>query len=83
MAAGLTRGIQSILEHGYLYKVERPHALPEGTHQRRTLVAGCFRYEDIRYEEYGVIVELDGQQAHPEGERWRDTGETTSALRVG
>jgi very-short-patch-repair endonuclease len=20
-----------------------------------------------------VIVELDGQQAHPEGERWRDT----------
>lgn len=66
-------GIQSILEHGYLYKVERPHGLPEGSHQRQTPVAASFRYEDIRYEEYGVIVELDGQRAHPEGERWRDT----------
>jgi very-short-patch-repair endonuclease len=66
-------GIQSILEHGYLYKVERPHGLPEGNRQRQTPVAASFRYEDVRYEEYGVIVELDGQQAHPEGERWRDT----------
>jgi very-short-patch-repair endonuclease len=66
-------GIQSILEHGYLHKVERPHGLPEGNRQRQTLVAASFRYEDIRYEKYGVIVELDGQQAHPEGERWRDT----------
>jgi Transcriptional regulator, AbiEi antitoxin len=66
-------GVQSILEHGYLYRVERPHGLPAGTHQRRTRSAESSRYEDVRYEEYGVIVELDGQQAHPDGERWRDT----------
>ena len=66
-------GIQSILERGYLYKVERPHGLPEGRRQRRTPDGGSSKYEDVRYEEYGVIVELDGQQAHPNGERWRDT----------
>lgn len=65
-------GVHSILERGYLYKVERPHGLPEGSRQRRTRSGATNRYEDIRYEEYGVVVELDGQQAHPEGERWRD-----------
>ena len=66
-------GVHSILEHGYLHRVERPHALPEGARQRRSRYGATSRYEDIRYEEYGVVVELDGQQAHPEGERWRDT----------
>lgn len=66
-------GVQSILEHGYLYKVERPHGLPAGTRQLRTSDGSSARYEDVRYEEYGVIVELDGRQAHPDGERWRDT----------
>jgi hypothetical protein len=66
-------GIQSILERGYLYKAERAHGLPEGTRQSLTRVGGSSRYEDVRYEDYGIIVELDGQQAHPDGERWRDT----------
>jgi len=65
-------GVESILEHGYLYRVERPHGLPAGVRQRRTRTAGTSRYEDVRYEEYGVIVELDGQRAHPDGQRWRD-----------
>jgi hypothetical protein len=65
-------GVESILEHGYLYRVERAHGLPEGARQRWTRVGGISRYEDIRYEEYGVIVELDGGAAHPAGERWRD-----------
>jgi len=67
-------GVESILEHGYLYRVERPHGLPQGSRQRRIRVGGTSRYEDIRYEEYGVIVELDGVAAHPDGERWRDIG---------
>jgi hypothetical protein len=65
-------GVESILEHGYLYRVERAHGLPEGARQRRTRAGGASRYEDVRYEKYGVIVELDGQAAHPEGERWQD-----------
>jgi Protein of unknown function (DUF559) len=47
-------------------------ALPEGSRQRRTPDGASSRYEDVRYEKYAVIVELDGQQAHPDGERWRD-----------
>jgi hypothetical protein len=72
-------GVHSILERGYLYRVQRPHGLPEGSRQRRTRSGATYRYEDIRYEEYGVIVELDGQQAHPEGERWRDTRRDNSS----
>lgn len=66
-------GVQSILEHGYLCRVERAHGLPEGDRQWRTRAGGISRYEDVRYEDYGVIVELDGRAAHPEGQSWRDT----------
>jgi very-short-patch-repair endonuclease len=65
-------GVESILEHGYLYRVERAHGLPEGKRQRHTRAGGTWRYEDVRYDKYGVIVELDGQAAHPDGERWKD-----------
>jgi very-short-patch-repair endonuclease len=65
-------GVETILERGYLHRVERAHGLPEGKRQRRTRASGTSRYEDVRYEKYGVIVELDGQAAHPEGERWKD-----------
>jgi Protein of unknown function (DUF559) len=65
-------GVESILERGYLYRVERPHGLPEPVRQRRTRVGGTSRYEDVRYEKYGVIVELDGQESHPAGRRWQD-----------
>jgi len=65
-------GVASILEHGYLYRVERPHGLPPGRRQRRTRSGGAWRYEDVRYEEYGLIVELDGREAHPASDHWRD-----------
>jgi hypothetical protein len=66
-------GVQSILERGYLYRVERAHGLPEAVRQLWTRPDRTSRYEDIRYEEYGVSIELDGEAAHPVGERWRDT----------
>jgi Transcriptional regulator, AbiEi antitoxin/Protein of unknown function (DUF559) len=72
-------GVHSILEHGYLYRVQLPHGLPEGSRQWRTRSGATCRYEDIRFEEYGVVVELDGQQAHPEGQRWRDTRRDNSS----
>jgi hypothetical protein len=72
-------GVHSFLEHGYLYRVQLPHGLPEGTRQRRTRSGVAYRYEDVRFEEYGVVVELDGQRAHPEGERWRDTRRDNSS----
>jgi hypothetical protein len=76
-------GVHSILEHGYLYRVERPHGLPAGSRQRRTRSGGTARYEDVRYEEYGVIVELDGQAAHPDGERWRDARRDNASAATG
>lgn len=56
------RGTHSVLEHGYLHRVERAHGLPTGTRQRRrggTRVA----YEDVGYDG-GAVVELDGFAFH-------------------
>ena len=48
------------------------------------------RYLDNLYEEYGLCVELDGNQAHPEDQRWQDlrrinaiTAEGVVTLRYG
>ena len=65
-------GVQSPLEHGYLYGVERPHGLPAGVRQRRVVAANACTYQDVHYQRYLVIVELDGRAAHPELQRWRD-----------
>jgi hypothetical protein len=76
-------GVHSVLEHGYLYRVERPHGIPRGVRQRRIRVNGVTRYEDVRYEEYGVIVELDGRTAHPDGERLRDMHRDNASAAAG
>jgi hypothetical protein len=34
--------------------------------------AGQHQYQDVTYEAYGVVVELDGRVAHPVEHRWRD-----------
>lgn len=57
-------GTCSVLEHGYLTRVERPHGLPVGSRQvRRTGPTGA-QYSDVEYDELGVIVELDGRLFH-------------------
>jgi very-short-patch-repair endonuclease len=33
---------------------------------------GARRYEDVRYDEYASVVELDGSATHPEEVRRRD-----------
>lgn len=60
-------GAHSSLELSYLRAVERPHGLPAGTRQHH---AGG-EYRDVAYEEFGVIVELDGL-AHHLGAGFRD-----------
>jgi very-short-patch-repair endonuclease len=52
--------------------VERPHGLPVGTRQFRVTRAGQHQYQDVTYQAYGVVVELDGRGAHPVELRWRD-----------
>lgn len=76
-------GVQSALEHGYLYRVERPHGLPAGVRQRRVIVRTVPTYQDVRYERYRLVVELDGRAAHPEQQRWRDIRRDNAAAAEG
>ena len=63
VVADLQHGTCSVLEHGYLTLVERPHGLPTGRRQ----VLGSSRgpvYRDVAYDAYDQLVELDGRMWH-------------------
>ncbi len=58
-------GSHSVLERAYLVKVERNHRLPQGRRQARGQMAdGTLVYRDVLYEEWGIVVELDGLTWH-------------------
>ncbi len=60
--ADIAEGTCSVLEHGYLTRVERPHGLPPA--QRQELGAGRTGriYRDASYGDF--YVELDGRLHH-------------------
>ncbi len=62
--ADVAGGTCSVLEHGYLTQVERPHGLPTGARQVVRLVGGTRAYLDVRYAALGLGVELDGWLLH-------------------
>ena len=54
-------GVRSVLEYHYAILVERPHKLPVPTRQGKPLgTHPC----DVLYEQYKLIIELDGRQFH-------------------
>jgi hypothetical protein len=55
-------GTCSVLEHGYLERVERRHGLPQGNRQARATASTGLVYRDVDYRP--VIVELDGRLFH-------------------
>jgi putative AbiEi antitoxin of type IV toxin-antitoxin system len=67
----LADGTCSVLEHGYLIRVERPHGLPCSTRQSAgtSLLGGVAR--DVDYAPIPVLVELDGRLFH-DSARQRD-----------
>jgi hypothetical protein len=65
-------GAQSILEFRYVHGVERCHGLPRARGQNPVRRGGRNQYQDLSYEEYGLVVELDGREAHPAWFRWAD-----------
>jgi hypothetical protein len=74
-------GTESFLEYVYLHKVERAHGLPTAARQVRADGSHGVVYRDTQYEEYGVIVELDGRAGHEAaGARWRDMSRDNAAL---
>lgn len=66
-------GAFSVLEHRYLTRVERPHALPTASRQRRVLVGRRPAYRDVEYLDGALVVELDGRLGHDgTADRWAD-----------
>lgn len=65
-------GAHSVLEYRYVRWVERPHGLPASTRQAKIVIGSRSRYLDNLYRDHGLCVELDGQQAHPDDQRWQD-----------
>ena len=58
----LERGTHSVLEHGYLVRVLRPHGLPEPTSQQAAVAARAgTQYRDVAHADLDTLVELDGQ----------------------
>ena len=74
--AGVLRDIDegtcSVLEHGYLTRVERPHHLPRGRRQLAGVGKTGRIYRDVAYH-LPLVVELDGRLFHGStGARDRD-----------
>lgn len=64
-------GVHSNLEHRFLHDVERAHGLPRG--RRQFVVPGSGKVADVAYEEFALLVELDGVKWHgAPADRWRD-----------
>lgn len=71
MLADLRDGACSVLERGYLIEVERAHGLPRAVRQRTSRSSGKRTDQDVRYDEFGVVIELDGRAFH-DGSAARD-----------
>lgn len=56
-------GTCSVLEHGYLVRVERAHGLPRATRQKRSASSVGVCYRDSEYGER-LVVELDSRLFH-------------------
>ena len=65
----LATGACSVLELEYL-RIERRHGLPEGSRQKPATIAGKSAYRDVDYEEFGVVVELNGRAFHDDALSW-------------
>lgn len=71
--ADVVGGVESLLEHRYLVKVERAHGLPRGRRQVKARGAdGVPICRDVDYDEFDIVVELDGRLGHEGSGRHRD-----------
>lgn len=78
----LEAGTDSVLEHGYLVRVERAHGLPCG--QRQSRIVGQVERRDVLYDEGRVVVELDGRAFHSLAkERYADLERDVTAALAG
>ncbi|OMC40749.1 hypothetical protein A5740_23565 [Mycobacterium sp. GA-1841] len=59
----IAEGTCSVLEHGYLNRVERAHGLPRATRQKRSTSSMGVSYRDVEYGQR-LVIELDGLLFH-------------------
>ena len=80
-------GVLSALEREYLRTVERPHGLPPAEYNpgETTLerIRERKRYRDALYRVWRLVVELDGAEAHPPEEEWKDQQRDNGVTRSG
>jgi hypothetical protein len=77
-------GAHSILEYRYDRDVERAHGLPPARKQVAfTTSDGRRGRRDRHYEEYGLIIELDGNRYHPTERRHLDQARDNDAIATG
>jgi very-short-patch-repair endonuclease len=69
MVGAVKQGAESPLELRYLREVEKAHGLPRAVRQAR--LSGSRRV-DVWYQEYALVVELDGRAYHRGAAVWRD-----------
>lgn len=72
-----------MLEYRYFRDVERAHRLPRSARQVRVASGGRIRYRDALYARFLVVVELDGEVAHPGESRWLDIRRDNAAAAEG
>lgn len=78
----LQAGACSVLEHGFVTRVERAHSLPGTRRQVRAIVAGLATYRDA-LSRHGVCVELDGRLHERFGQREHDFDRDLAAAATG
>ena len=77
-------GDHSVLEFRYHRDVERAHGLPASARQVPFVTPGGRRgRRDRVYQDYGVVVELDGRLAHPAENQWKDKNRDNAAAADG
>jgi hypothetical protein len=77
-------GVHSVLESGYVRRVERAHGLPRGERQVREVTGQGVIYRDALYRRQRVAVELDGRLGHEPGRaRWDDMERDLDAATAG
>jgi hypothetical protein len=65
LVGDLAAGTHSVLEHGFLTRVVRPHGLPEPTRlQAPRAGRSGSEYRDVEYADFAMFVELDGRFNH-------------------
>lgn len=80
----LKSGVTSALEKKGRLNVLEQHGLPLGEWQKKMVFEGESRVVDVYFEEYGVIVEFDGQAYHDSSfARTRDRAKDNVALDSG